>query len=221
VLYKIASVCHKLELYREVKNNLLIKSDNLPLTCFIILGKKPKFRGRKAFDLRYLTCSILLFLALSSQLGTYVVYVVQQELNKENIAQQMARKLPEENLVKIKNSHKIKWEEAGKEFYLEGVFYDIVTTKKIDGETWFYCINDKMESQLYNHYTASFKTNTDATTTSKEGKQVLKFSLSYFLLYTNDELVSLQLLKSNHFSLMTQGLNTMVLKVNAPPPRMA
>ena len=105
MLYKIASVCHKLELYREVKNNLLIKSDNLPLTCFIILGKKPKFRGRKAFDLRYLTCSILLFLALSSQLGTYVVYVVQQELNKENIAQQMARKLPEENLVKIKNGN--------------------------------------------------------------------------------------------------------------------
>lgn len=220
MLYKIASVCHLLELYWEVKNNLLIKSDNLLLTCFILLGKKPKFRVTKAFDLRYLACSILLFLALSSQLGTYVVYVVQQEMNKENIAQQMARKLPEENLVKIKNSDQLKWEEAGKEFYLDGIFYDIVTTKKINGETWFYCINDQMESQLYNHYTASLKTHTDATPANKQGKQVLKFSLSYFLLDNFNEVVVLATSKTNQFNLIQQNLTSMALKVNAPPPRL-
>ena len=218
-MYKIASVCHLIELYREVKNIFLNKLYNLPLTCFIILVKKPKFRGRKAIELRYLTCSILLFLALSSQMGTYVVYVVQQEINKENIAQQMARQLPEENLVKIKNSDQLKWEEAGKEFYLDGIFYDVVTTKKINGETWYYCINDKMESQLYNHYATSFNSNTDALPISKQGKQVLKLSLSYFLL-DNNEVVVLSTFKTNQFNLIQPDLTSMVLKVNAPPPRL-
>lgn len=191
------------------------------MTNFIILGKKPKFRGRKVTDLRYLACSILLFLALSSQLGTYVVYVVQQEINKENIAQQMARKLPEENLVKIKNGKEIKWEETGKEFYLEGVFYDVVTTKNINGETWYFCINDKMESQLYNKYTTSFNANTATLPSNKQGKQCIKFSLSYFIIENNTVPAFLQLLNNNHFNVIVQDLNTMALKVTAPPPRMA
>ncbi|MEI7587849.1 MAG: hypothetical protein WCJ68_00045 [Chitinophagia bacterium] len=139
--------------------------------------------------MKYVTCSILLFLALSSQLGTYVMYMVQQELNKENIAQQMARALPEEQLVKIKNNPAIKWEEAGKEFYLNGTFYDVVNTKKINGETWYYCINDKMESQLYKNYTASLKSSNETLPASNQGKHVLKFSLSYFILHNNSESV--------------------------------
>ena len=160
-----------------------------------------------------------MFLVISSQIGTYVVYVVQQEINKENIAQQMALNLSEENLVKIKNSNQLKWEEAGKEFYLDGIFYDVVTTKKIKGETWFYCINDQMESQLYNHYTASLKSNTDALPISKQGKQVLKLSLSYFLL-DNNEVVVLSTFKTNQFNLIQPDLTSMALKVNAPPPRL-
>jgi len=99
------------------------------------------------------------------------MYMVQQELNKENIAQQMARALPEEQLVKIKNNPAIKWEEAGKEFYLNGTFYDVVNTKKINGETWYYCINDKMESQLYKNYTASLKSSNETLPASNQGKQ--------------------------------------------------
>ena len=148
-----------------------------------------------------------------------MVYVVQQEINKENIAQQMARKLPEENLVKIKNSNKIKWEEAGKEFYLDGLFYDIVFTKKINGETWFYCINDKMESQLYNKYNASLNDSKEALPLNKQGKQALKFSLSYFLLDHSNEQVVLPILKTTKFSLIKQDFMSMTLKVNTPPPR--
>jgi hypothetical protein len=185
-----------------------------------MLVKKPKFRGRKAIELKRIISSILLLLVISSQMGTFLVYVVQQEINKENIAQEMARKLPEENLVKIKNSDQLKWEEAGKEFYLDGIFYDVVTSKKINGETWFYCINDQMESQLYNHYTASLKSNTDALPTSKQGKQVLKFSLSYFLLDNINEVVVLATSKTNQFNLIELDLSSMALKVNAPPPRL-
>jgi len=148
-----------------------------------------------------------------------VIYVVQQEINKENIAQQMARQLPEANLVKIKNSQEIKWEEAGKEFYYGGTFYDVVKTEKINGVTWYFCINDKMESLLYNNYTTSFKNTTEALPVNKQSKQVLKFSLSYFILYTN-EISTLSTYNKNHFNLIDQALKSMVLNVNAPPPRL-
>jgi len=131
--------------------------------------------------LKRICCSILLFLALSSQLGTYLVYVVQQEINKENIAQQMARQLPEANLVKIKNSQEIKWEEKGREFYLQGTFYDIVKTEKVNGVIWYYCINDHMQTKLYNQYAKTIHSETTHLPNQKETKQHLKFSLSYFL----------------------------------------
>ena len=131
--------------------------------------------------MKRICCSILLFLALSSQLGTYLVYVVQQEINKENIAQQMARQLPEANLVKIKNSQEIKWEEKGREFYLQGTFYDIVKTEKVNGVIWYYCINDHMQTKLYNQYAKTIHSETTHLPNQKETKQHLKFSLSYFL----------------------------------------
>ena len=131
--------------------------------------------------MKHISCSILLFLALTSQLGTYVIYVVQQEINKENIAQQMARQLPEANLVKIKNSQEIKWEEAGKEFYYGGTFYDVVKTEKINGVTWYFCINDKMQTKLYNQYAKTIQSETTHLPNQKETKRHLKFSLSYFL----------------------------------------
>ncbi len=148
-----------------------------------------------------------------------MVYLVQQELNKENIAQQMARELPEEQLVKIKNSHEIKWEEAGKEFYLAGTFYDVVKSKEVNGEIWYYCINDTMESQLYNSYTNSIKSSNANLPNSNHGKQAIKFSLSYFILTTNNELSVLQNLSKSRFNLIAFAIHSSALDVNAPPPR--
>jgi len=169
--------------------------------------------------LKRLTCSILLFLVLSSQLGTYVVYVVQQELTKESIAQQMAQKLPESALVKIKNSKAIQWEEEGREFYKDGSFYDIVKTEIIKGETWFYCINDTMQTQLYNNYTASLQSHTDALPLGKQSKQLVKFSLSYFIIQSSASVFALAHLNTTHYNTMSQEINSIALDVLALPPR--
>ena len=183
--------------------------------------KETNFSGRKAVFLKQITSSLLLFLALSSQMGSYVVYLVQQELNKENIAQQMARKLPEEQLVKIKNCKEIKWEEEGKEFYLGDTFYDVVKTKKVNGELWYYCINDTMESQLYNGYSASIKSNNEALPSSNQNKKGIKFSLSYFILTINNNLFEFNNLEIKYFNCNTLAINRIFLEVNAPPPKLA
>lgn len=169
--------------------------------------------------MKRLTCSILLFLVLSSQLGTYIVYVVQQELTKESIAQQMAQKLPQSALVKIKNSPAIEWEEEGREFYKDGSFYDIVKTEIIKGETWFYCINDTMQTQLYNNYTASLQSHTDALPLGKQSKQLVKFSLSYFIIQSSASVFALAHLNTTHYNTMSQEINSIALEVLAPPPR--
>ncbi len=169
--------------------------------------------------MKRLTCSILLFLVLSSQLGTYIVYVVQQELTKESIAQQMAQKLPESALVKIKNSKAIQWEEEGREFYKEGSFYDIVKTEVIKGETWFYCINDTMQTQLYNSYTASLQSHSDALPIGKQSKQLVKFSLSYFIVQSSSSVFALSYLNTTHYNLRSQKINAVEQEVQAPPPR--
>ena len=163
--------------------------------------------------------SILLFLALSSQLGTYIVYVVQQKLTKESIAQQMAQKLPQSALVKIKNSKAIQWEEEGREFYKDGSFYDIVKTEIIKGETWFYCINDTMQTQLYNNYTASLQAHTDALPLGKQSKQLVKFSLSYFIIQSSASVFALAHLNTTHYNTMSQEINSIALDVLALPPR--
>lgn len=169
--------------------------------------------------MKRLTCSILLFLVLSSQLGTYIVYVVQQELTKESIAQQMAQKLPQSALVKIKNSKAIQWEEEGREFYKDGSFYDIVKTEIIKGETWFYCINDTMQTQLYNNYTASLQAHTDALPLGKQSKQLVKFSLSYFIIQSSASVFALAHLNTTHYNTMSQEINSIALDVLALPPR--
>lgn len=181
--------------------------------------KKLKFKGRKAIELKPVISSILLFLALSSQLGTYIVYVVQQELTKESIAQQMAQKLPQSALVKIKNSPAIEWEEEGREFYKEGSFYDIVKTEIIKGETWFYCINDTMQTQLYNNYTASLKSHNDALPLGKQSKQLVKFSLSYFIIQSGVSVLTLAHLNSTYYNTMSQEIKLIATEVQAPPPR--
>jgi hypothetical protein len=170
--------------------------------------------------LKRIVSSILFFLVISSQIGTYLVYAVQQAINKENIAQTMAHQLPEDQLVKIKNTKAIDWEEAGKEFTLNGIFYDVVKTEKINGETWFYCINDTMQTQLYNNYTVSLNTKTEGLPLNKESKQALKFSLSYFLVYPTTAMLAFNGLNKISYYSIEQEILSITLPIDAPPPKL-
>jgi len=182
--------------------------------------KQLKFRTLKVIELKRIVSSILLFLVISSQIGTYLVYAVQQAINKENIAQTMAHQLPEDQLVKIKNTKAIDWEEAGKEFTLNGIFYDVVKTEKINQETWFYCINDTMQTQLYNNYTVSLNNKTEGLPLNKESKQALKFSLSYFILDPSTEQSRWAAFNKTYYFNFGQEILSIALPINAPPPKL-
>ena len=163
--------------------------------------------------------TLLLFFALTSQMGTFAVYLFQQELIKEDIAKQIASHLPKNELIKIQDSKNLNWEEEGKEFYVDNQFYDIVKVEKINGVVWYYCINDKMQTNLYNHYTKSIQSDTSNVPHQKETKYQLKFHSSYFFVdnYFNFKI------QDNFFNTTTlvyeeKLLNTPV-SILVPPPQ--
>lgn len=125
--------------------------------------------------------TILLFFAITSQLGTYAVYLIQQKWVKEDMARQIASHLPDSELVKIQDSKNLDWEEEGKEFFLDHQFYDIVKTEKINGVVWYYCINDNIQTKLYNDFAKTVKSNNENTTNPKDNKYHVKLPTSYFI----------------------------------------
>ncbi len=42
----------------------------------------------------------------------------------------------------------VSWEEEGKEFWLKGQLYDVVTQKTVNGKKYIYCLNDTKEEQI-------------------------------------------------------------------------
>lgn len=129
--------------------------------------------------MRSTLAAILLFFAITSQLGGYAIYMIQQHCLKEDMARIIASRLPENKLVKIQDSKNLDWEEEGKEFYVGNQFYDVVRSEKINGITWFYCINDTMQTNLYHDFAKTYKTNNENSGTSKSSKYNIKFSTTY------------------------------------------
>jgi len=169
--------------------------------------------------LKRIIATILLFFAITSQLGTYVAYLIQQEQVKEDIARQIASELPNSELVKIQGSKNLDWEEAGKEFYLGHQFYDVVKTEMIQGVVWYYCINDKMQTNLYHDFAKSFNTNEANTPNSKESKHTLKFPTTYFLVQTfivNS--IKASFLQIPHF-VFQEKLSSNFQSIVTPPPQ--
>jgi hypothetical protein len=163
----------------------------------------------------------LLFLALSSQLGTFVVYLIQQEINKESIIAQIAQNIPKEKLIKIQSDNQLKWKEESKEFSLNGIYYDIVSSENINGILWYYCISDAMETKLINQYASETKHISDATPIKKDSKHQIKYPSRVFIV-TNSAISMLHLAKSkcikDQFNL---HLITISYEILIPPPRLA
>lgn len=164
--------------------------------------------------------SILLFLALSSQLGTFMVYLIQQEIIKENIILQISQNIPKQNLIKLALSSKMNWEEENKEFSLNGIYYDIVSSENINGTVWLYCINDSMETKLINQYANDFKHNLDTTPIKKDTKQHIKFPTTAFdisIPSNYDPFLNLSIFNNNFYKVQFNSLN---YEIETPPPRL-
>ncbi len=68
--------------------------------------------------------------------------------------------------VKVEASAKLKWITKGKEFIKDGVFYDVISIKNINGKKTYICITDTKETKLVSNFVKSNKPLTNAITSA-------------------------------------------------------
>jgi hypothetical protein len=86
-----------------------------------------------------------------TQLGYYGQFLLRQWQLKAAAREAWIAALPDAALTRISladlDSHG-KWEEAGRECWLNDHLYDVIRRKTIDGKTWLFCLDDENEEQL-------------------------------------------------------------------------
>jgi hypothetical protein len=129
---------------------------------------------------KIITISFLLLLL--SQAGYYLIYTFQQWQAKEAMEARLRGSIPLSLTEIIESCSDIVWEEAGKEFYLHGQLYDVVTIKKEKGKIFLYCLSDKKEGSLLKDFCSKVKKDNGSDSGNKNGKHIVKFQLTDFTL---------------------------------------
>ena len=168
-----------------------------------------------------ITISFLLLLFFS-QLGYQFIYAIRQADAKEEAKQKLLALIPEAALELIDagaNKNDIKWEEAGKEFYLHGQRFDIAKIKEVNGKTMLYCLNDKKEEQVLQDLSKSIQSASDQSANSKPGQHLVKFQIADFILDTQKIITTTyQPARQKHVGYIVAIANT-IKEVNTPPPK--
>lgn len=127
--------------------------------------------------------------------------------------------MPESELFKItvddKNSNKLKWEETGKEFELDGKMFDVVRSIKEKGQIIYWCYNDKKEESLFANLN-----NTVHNTMNGDSKYKSVFKYFAFQFYhCKSESKEIQsFIRINRFS-YHENTGKVYIKVLLPPPK--
>lgn len=110
---------------------------------------------------------------------------------------------------------KIKWEEQGKEFYLDGEIYDVVRTKEQGDKTVLYCLKDTKEQQLLDHLVKLVK---DTRKNSRSGK-IIKAPVNTYEAPITDIKLGLTFPHREKYACFTSPLHSSVKEIHVPPPK--
>jgi len=113
--------------------------------------------------MRHLAAIALFAFMLLQAAGYFFVFKLQQDEIRQKIKQQIKAGVPEEELVLFKiskalaNQSRNFWSIPGREFRSNGVMYDVVRQEMHGDSTWYYCLADEKETQLFAHLDAAVK----------------------------------------------------------------
>lgn len=147
------------------------------------------------------------------------MYLLQEHRLQEAMKHELLSKIPLEKLAVIdagKNAAEIVWEEKDREFYLDGLLYDVVAIKKVDGRTLIYCLNDTKEEQLLEQGASAIS---EAFSPGKKQKLpgTFKFHLPDFISVPFLS-VPLHVASSCPVLPYSPKLCNIFMKINGPPP---
>lgn len=110
----------------------------------------------RGFALRKLIAMALLLLLLLQLAGYFLIFTVQRFEIHHVIKQQLKAGIPEAELVLLKIPRSLEEKPNplfqrlhDREFRYSGVMYDIVRREAHEDTTWYYCLSDEKETQLF------------------------------------------------------------------------
>jgi hypothetical protein len=166
---------------------------------------------------------LLLALFVFDITGFFLVFNIQRSFIRNNIKHQIRQELPREHLTVIIDSGRgkseIKWREKD-EFRYKGEMYDVVRSGTGgNGITYYYCIDDKAETQLYRKMEKLIENTVNNRDNSAMGKTYLiKLYQSVYSLVSNRFVILLQ--PSDIASFESINLyQSQYSDVDLPPPK--
>lgn len=165
---------------------------------------------------------LLLVIFFVSHIGYYTLYTYQLYQVKEGVQRELISRIPDAEFEVVcleDNAGKIRWEEEGKEFRLNGRMYDVARIKKSNGKTFIYCYNDSKEEKLVAAFSKKLSTENDPGSKHHTPKPV-----TYDWIRLQDA-ANLPLITGNavkkKFYDFTEKLFSITRKVSKPPPDIA
>ena len=131
----------------------------------------------------------LFFVLLLKMGGFYAILSFERHEIREKVERKLLNSIEKSELIRIvgsdKNSSKLKWERAGKEFEFEGNFYDIVYSESVFGITYYYCLSDKEETKLETKIDKLLENETKHLPLGNHSKSIINF-LSEPIIYSQN-----------------------------------
>ena len=159
-----------------------------------------------------------------SQCGYYCFCTFKIYLAKQAAKEQILKQIPENLLTKIcaeDYGKAIEWEDAGKEFKLNGAMYDVVKVKNENGKSYIYCIDDKKEDHLLKLLDKVVKSNIEnsPSKSSKHSTSSSQLNTEWiFELQNNNLLCNNFSFIQNKYYPYQSALYLNFLEINSPPP---
>ena len=117
---------------------------------------------------------------LTCQFGHYVLFSIQDWQIKRSWEQKVLANIPESYLERIVDNKDLHWEEPGREFSFRGSMYDVVRSRKEEGKTIHFAVNDRQEEQLIQVFSRLMKDGPDNNEGSRGGKLQWKLQTLLF-----------------------------------------
>ena len=141
---------------------------------------------------------------------------------KEAAHKEILKQIPENLLTKISvqdNGKAIQWEEAGKEFNLNGEMYDVVKVKYESGKEYLLCLSDKKEATVLASIDKIAKANSE--TAAGSGKhavnKVIVPDWTWESPNNSNQNNPLSYIKKEYYK-NTSALFFNFIEINSPPP---
>ncbi|TMI66326.1 MAG: hypothetical protein E6H07_10640 [Bacteroidetes bacterium] len=169
--------------------------------------------------MKKVTAACFLIMIFISQIGYYFFYSYRQYQIKEEIKEELFASIPESSLeliIQEQYADKIEWEEADKEFYLDGNLYDVAKIKHEDGKTYLYCINDKKEKELLSNFSKTVNHN---NRNNRSESSALKFQFSVYVLQRTEIVPEIFTVAPGQFPILDVSLISSFKEINSPPPK--